>query len=274
MKKATFILSLISLLYTGLFAQTSVIQTYDRATREVRAIQDQGNEVVRMEIDVLTNSLKERSVSRVAKKGYNYTIIGFADQQIESFTVSIYKGSTFIKKASSDSDNAVKLTFSPSEDANYTYYVTAQSFTEGNPAGYFCLLVSHDVGKGSTTPSSSTSSSSSSSLSGKTFKSVSAKRGVYDEDTEDIVWKKNFSGAYSFEFARNMAYMLYKEDARPTKMYNIKSKKYDAAKDIWTIESEDEDEKKSTWIVSLSDETIGWLFVSGSDTIVVRYTLE
>lgn len=265
-------------------AQESVVEVYDLATKAIDLVHDNEYEVVRMELDILTTSIKERSVSRIMVDDYCYKIMAFSDGTVEDFNLYLYEEDKMIKSTASN-DHVASIEYQPKENNIFTFYVTAEKFSNDNTAGYFCLIVCHDQGKKGcsgdekeeTKPvggSGSNKVCTANYIKNRTFTSASIKGGYYDEEKDDITWLKDYDSECSFEFDNDWSYMIYKEDGAKT-IFEIKSHEYNADKCSTTMKLyNSKKDENSTWVIDLDDKAMVRVQTVDEKMLVLKYFLE
>lgn len=109
-------------------------------------IEKYGNEIVRMEFDLVTSS-KAKTTYRELYTSWEYTIWTFGDYRISDIDIAIYKDVNgkwvqIEKDNSSESSAFVKV--KPSANGLYRIDVIAYKFKEGYTAGHYGLIVFHE----------------------------------------------------------------------------------------------------------------------------------
>jgi hypothetical protein len=150
MKKYLIVLITMSflLLSLGLSAQegSSMASIYLKAAKYVKAFEDKGLEVVRLEFDIISKTELEKFTVRGLNSSYTYYIIASGDDRIKDLDVELGKlaDQKVIKSEVSDKNIEV-LIYKPTESDEFFINVKAVTFENGQRAGHFVLIVAHDL---------------------------------------------------------------------------------------------------------------------------------
>lgn len=154
--KTTLIVSTICLLLSGLtFAQkdysyldnkkgTSMEPILAAADPLIKEIEDEGNEIVRMEFDLVFD---EKTTYRDLYEGWTYGIAAFGDYRIKDIDITIYRKSRGRwDKAAQDAENddVATVTIKPDKSEEYKIVISVYKFNKDYTVGHYGLVIYHE----------------------------------------------------------------------------------------------------------------------------------
>jgi hypothetical protein len=150
MKKIIFIsaiclMALISFRAKAQNPETTMKPMLEDAMVYCDTIEKYGNEIVRMEFDLVTSS-KSKTTYRELYTGWEYTIWVFGDYRISDIDITVYKdvnGKWVQVQKDNSSESSAFVKIEPSSTGQYRIDVIAYKFKEGYQAGHYGLLVFH-----------------------------------------------------------------------------------------------------------------------------------
>lgn len=108
---------------------------------------DKDLEVVRIEYDIIFSD-NAKALTRNFSKGYTYYIMGFADDRVKDLDLELYRKNSsgeweFVDK-DTETDSTPVLIYSVSQSGEYMIRIKAPSFSSGNKAAHYGLIIAHD----------------------------------------------------------------------------------------------------------------------------------
>jgi len=155
MKTILFTLIALTMMFGSLLAQddyssldnkkgTSMEPILARAEPLVKRIENKGNEIVRMEYDLVFST---KSTTRTLYKGWTYGIVAFGDCRIKDIDIAVYKqsrGEWKLVEKDAENDHEASVTIKPYRDEEYKIDITVYKFTGSYTAGHYGLLIFHE----------------------------------------------------------------------------------------------------------------------------------
>ena len=115
------------------------------AINYIQAAENNGYEIVRMEFDIVTASIK--SSYRTLQQGWTYGVVAFGDYRISDIDIAIYKdvdGTWALVKKDDDAQSNAALDITPSSSGMYRIDIIAYKFVEGYSAAHYGMLIIHE----------------------------------------------------------------------------------------------------------------------------------
>lgn len=123
---------------------TSMEPILARAEPLVKRIESEGNEIVKMEFDLVFST---KSTTRTLYNGWTYGIVAFGDYRIKDIDIAVYKqshGEWALVEKDEESDHEASVTIKPYRDEEYKIDITVYKFNEGYTVGHYGLLIFHE----------------------------------------------------------------------------------------------------------------------------------
>jgi hypothetical protein len=154
--KTTLIVSTICLLLSCLtFAQedysyldnkkgTSMEPILAAADPLIKEIEDEGNEIVRMEFDLVFD---EKTTYRDLYEGWTYGIAAFGDYRIKDIDITVYRksGGRWDKDAQdAENDDVATVTIKPDKSEEYKIVISVYKFNKDYTVGHYGLVIYHE----------------------------------------------------------------------------------------------------------------------------------
>ena len=154
--KTTLIVSTICLLLSGFtFAQkdysyldnekgTSMEPILAAADPLIKEIEDEGNEIVRMEFDLVFD---EKTTYRDLYEGWTYGIAAFGDYRIKDIDITVYRksGGRWDKAAQdAENDDVATVTIKPDKSEEYKIVISVYKFNKDYTVGHYGLVIYHE----------------------------------------------------------------------------------------------------------------------------------
>ena len=155
MKSVLFTAIATAIMFGSLFAQkdysyldndkgTSMEPILARAEPLVKKIEDKGNEIVRMEYDLIFDT---KSTSRTLYDGWTYGIVAFGDYRIQDIDIAVYKmtrGEWKLVEKDAENDDEATVVIKPYRNDEYKIDITVYKFNKGYTVGHYGLLIFHE----------------------------------------------------------------------------------------------------------------------------------
>ena len=123
---------------------TSMEPILARAEPLVKKIENKGNEIVRMEYDLIFDT---KSTTRTLFNGWTYGIEAFGDYRIKDIDIAVYKksrGEWKIVEKDAENDHEATVIIKPYRDEEYKIDITVYKFNKDYTAGHYGLLIFHE----------------------------------------------------------------------------------------------------------------------------------
>lgn len=123
---------------------TSMKPILARAEPLVKKIEEKGNEIVRMEYDLIFDT---KSTTRILYNGWTYGIVAFGDYRIKDIDIAVYKksrGDWTIVEKDAENDHEATVIIKPYREEEYKIDINVYKFNKDYTAGHYGLLIFYE----------------------------------------------------------------------------------------------------------------------------------
>ena len=110
----------------------------------IEGLEEEGIEIVRMEIDILMNT---KTTTRTLHQGWSYGIAAIGDYRFKDLDLKIYRkieGNWIMVGEDIDEDKEAMVIIEPEETEEYMIEIISAETAEGYSGGHYGLLIFHE----------------------------------------------------------------------------------------------------------------------------------